>query len=140
MTEAQFEGRIVHLARLCGWRVAHFGALQARDGRWITPARYDGKGFPDLVLIHDQRGLCLFREVKTDTGRVSEEQTVWLLLLTKAGCDAAVWRPKDWPLIEHWLTGRKQGGAAPDGVPAHPRSARAARGPSPSTPTHEVAA
>lgn len=104
MTEADFQRQVIDLAQLCGWRVAHFRAALRKDGSWRTPVAADGKGWPDLVLCHPRRGLCLFRELKTDTGELSPEQEVWLLTLAKSGCDAAVWRPSDWPKIKQWLS------------------------------------
>ena len=52
-------------------------------------------GFPDLTILGDN-GL-MFRELKVETGRVSDEQQEWLDKFTRAGIDAAVWRPSDWP-------------------------------------------
>jgi hypothetical protein len=37
----------------------------------------------------------MFRELKTERGRLSDDQRTWLRALTAAGIDAAVWRPAD---------------------------------------------
>jgi hypothetical protein len=37
----------------------------------------------------------LFRELKTQRGRVTAEQREWLHALLAAGQDAGVWRPED---------------------------------------------
>lgn len=50
-------------------------------------------GFPDSVIV-GPRGV-LFRELKSDTGRPSAEQTTWLRQLQAAGADADVWTPQD---------------------------------------------
>ena len=39
----------------------------------------------------------MFRELKQQDGRMSDEQQVWLDKLTAAKADADVWRPSDWP-------------------------------------------
>ncbi|MFZ8417681.1 VRR-NUC domain-containing protein, partial [Staphylococcus aureus] len=53
-------------------------------------------GFPDLVLVHGDRGRILYRELKSTKGRVSPAQTEWINDLISAGQDAGVWRPQDW--------------------------------------------
>lgn len=91
MTEAEFQAQIVQLAKMCGWRVYH-----THDSRRSEP------GFPDLVLARSGTAV-LFREVKTETGKLSEAQAVWIHLLTQAGADAGVWRPSDWDTIREQL-------------------------------------
>lgn len=93
------------LARLHGWKVAHFRAATLTNGRTVTPVAADGAGWPDLVLVHPVRGV-LFRELKTDRGRVSPHQRVWIDWLEAAGVDVGVWRPRDWPEIQSTLTGK----------------------------------
>lgn len=105
VSEAQLQQQVIQLAQLSGWIVAHFRTARTSSGDYITPVAADGKGFPDLVLVHSSHGL-LFRELKSATGRLSVEQRRWLDVLTDAGLDAAVWRPDDWDEIEATLTGR----------------------------------
>ena len=81
MTEKQFQTQIVMVAKANGWIVYH-----TYDSRRSEP------GFPDLVLVRDR---VLFRELKTNTGRVSVAQKDWGDALTKAGADFKVWRPSD---------------------------------------------
>lgn len=81
MTEKQFQTQIVMVAKANGWIVYH-----TYDSRRSEP------GFPDLVLVRDR---VLFRELKTDTGRISQAQQEWGDVLTKAGADFKVWRPSD---------------------------------------------
>jgi hypothetical protein len=102
MTETEFTDKIVDLAHTFGWSVAHFRPARTEHG-WRTPVAYDGKGWPDLVLAHVDHGV-MYREVKTDSGQVSAEQAAWIALLRVAGADAAVWRPADWPEIQHTLS------------------------------------
>lgn len=105
MSEAEFQRSVIDLARLHGWMVAHFRAATLTNGRTVTPVSADGAGWPDLVLVHPVRG-TLFRELKTDRGRVSHRQQQWLDWLYAAGNNAGVWRPRDWPEIQATLTGR----------------------------------
>ncbi len=106
VSEKAFQGQVIALARLCGWRVAHFRAARTAQG-WRTPVAADGAGWPDLVLVHPRRGLLLYRELKTDRGQVAEEQGAWLAALQAAGQDAAVWRPRDWNTIARTLKGEE---------------------------------
>lgn len=108
MNEADFQRAVIQAARTLGWMVAHFRPALTRSGRWATPVQGDGAGFPDLVLV-DVRGAggVLYRELKADAGRLSPGQRAWLDALAKAGADAAVWRPRDWPVIEATLRREK---------------------------------
>lgn len=107
MTETDFQAGVIEYARLTGWRTAHFRPAMTDKG-WRTPVAGDGKGFPDLVLVHEKRGLLLVRELKSDRGRLTPEQDLWLKALASAGVDVGVWRPKDLPEIEAVLGGKRQ--------------------------------
>lgn len=100
-TERGFQGAVVDLARLTGWRVAHFRPAQTALG-WRTPVEADGQGFPDLVLVRER---VLWRELKADRGRLTAEQRAWISALAAAGEDVAVWRPRDWPVVVATLAG-----------------------------------
>jgi hypothetical protein len=105
-TEADWQAQVVELARLRRWRVAHFatGRVAARGGveRFVTPALYDGAGFPDLVLVRPPR--LLFVELKRQTGRTSPAQDAWLAALFACdGVECYVWRPGDWASVEEVL-------------------------------------
>ena len=80
-SEADFRGWVLHLAALYGWTVYY-----VPDSRWCSCP-----GFPDLTLRRS--GKVLFRELKTETGRLSREQEMWLGDLRACGCDVGVWRP-----------------------------------------------
>ena len=49
----------------------HFG------GDLHGKAYYDATGFPDLLLIHAERNLVWFRELKSRTGKLTERQLRW---------------------------------------------------------------
>lgn len=118
LTEAQFQSKVIALAEVRGWLVAHFTSAQARSGRWVTPMLGDS-GFPDLVLARD--GEIVIAELKREVGYVTAGQARWLEGLTGAegwrgkGARTAwvsptqpafavfVWRPSDWRTIEDVL-------------------------------------
>ena len=101
LNEADFQKQVIDLARIRGWLVAHFRPARViRNGRetWATPVAGDGAGFPDLVLV--RKGIALFRELKTDEGKLGISQKRWL---EEIGLMADVWRPRDWARIEREL-------------------------------------
>lgn len=84
MTEAELLSTVRDACRWGGLLTFH-----AFDSRRSEP------GFPDLVIVGSD-GL-LFRELKTDRGRLTRAQQTWLDTLYRTGADATVWRPVDWP-------------------------------------------
>lgn len=90
MTEQQFQNKVLKIAKQTGWTAYH-----TYDSRRSQP------GFPDLVLVKDR---VLFRELKTDTGKLSEAQKIWERTLLKANADFKVWRPKDMDTIINELS------------------------------------
>lgn len=93
MNEREFQRAVIEVAHSFGWKVAHFRTAMNARGVHMTPVAADGKGWPDLVLVHPQQGVALFRELKSADGRLSAEQARWLADLNAAGLDAGVWRP-----------------------------------------------
>lgn len=85
MTEAQFQTAVLQLAQIYNYEL-----------RYHNPdSRRSQAGFPDLVLASKSRGRLLFRELKTDDGRLSPEQIRTIDVLETVGADIAVWRPLD---------------------------------------------
>ncbi len=83
-SEADFQQRVLKLARDNGWMAFH-----PYDSRRSEP------GWPDLVLIRDEYLLAV--ELKTDKGKVTADQQKWLAAFGKVeDVDAHVWRPSDW--------------------------------------------
>lgn len=85
MSEKQFQAVVVASAQRHGWIVYH-----TYDSRRSAP------GYPDLHLVHVRAGRSVFRELKTEIGRLAPQQKTWLDALTAVGVDAGVWRPMDW--------------------------------------------
>lgn len=79
--ERDWQRTVVATARQLGWMTYH-----THDSRRSDP------GFPDLVMVRER---VVFAELKTLTGKVSEEQLAWLGKLEAAGVEVYLWRPSD---------------------------------------------
>ena len=90
-SETDFQNLVIELAQLRGWLVFHARPSQT-GGRWST-AMQGQPGFPDLVLA--RRGEVLHVELKSEKGRLTEWQKMWLEAL-----DGECWRPSDWDQIQ----------------------------------------
>jgi hypothetical protein len=82
ISEAEFQRRVMIVASQLGWLFYH-----AYD-----PIA-DEAGFPDLVMT--RRGRVIFAELKTEKGKVSDEQRKWLELLSMCPkpVEVYLWRP-----------------------------------------------
>ncbi|MGG7653524.1 VRR-NUC domain-containing protein [Kocuria rosea] len=83
-SEDQLQNHVLQLATVFGWRFHH-----------ETDSRRSRPGFPDLVLVHPKLGRVLWRELKSERGRVRPEQREWISDLQAAEADADIWRPRD---------------------------------------------
>jgi hypothetical protein len=101
MEESDFLKQVIDLAHICGWKVAHFRPAQTERG-WRTAVQGD-TGFPDLVLVRDR---VIFAELKSEKGKLSDTQKVWIECLINASAtnrgsptllspEVYVWRPSD---------------------------------------------
>ncbi len=84
MTEAQLLAVVRDACRWSGVLTYH-----------TADSRCSERGYPDLVCVGTTG--VLYRELKTERGRLTPDQRVWLDRLTLVGVDASVWRPADWP-------------------------------------------
>lgn len=83
LSEAAFQAQVKELAQLFRWDVYHTHRSQFSEA-----------GFPDLVCVRD--GVMLALELKTETGKVTTDQTRWLGALDKVpGVTALLVRPSD---------------------------------------------
>jgi hypothetical protein len=101
MSEEDLQAQILQLAKLEGWLRHHTRPARTQDGGWRTPLQGD-KGYPDLTLAHPD-GLVVIAELKTQRGKPTVEQDVWLDALNGAELYSACWRPSDWDFIEQLL-------------------------------------
>jgi hypothetical protein len=93
VTEADWQSQIIDLARLFGWRVAHFRPAMTKHG-WRTAVSADGVGFPDLLLVRDNR--LVVAELKAETGRLAADQEAWLRAFALVDdVETHVWRPSE---------------------------------------------
>jgi len=98
-TEQGFQDAVVEFAQLNGWKVAHFRQGRTATG-WSTPVAYDGRGFPDLVLVRER---VVFVECKAERGALTKEQKAWRDAIEAAGDEWYCWRPGDWDEVQRVL-------------------------------------
>ena len=90
--EERLLDRVRVLAKKHGWLCYH-----TRD------SRRSGAGFPDVVCTNGVR--IVIAELKSATGKLTQEQAQWIALLTHTGLvDVRVWKPGDWPEIYAYFT------------------------------------
>jgi hypothetical protein len=82
MLERDLQSEILKIARMMGWLCYH-----------TYNSKKSAPGFPDLVMVHPRSGAILFAELKSATGKVTDEQDEWLRALAVRGV-AFVWRPE----------------------------------------------
>ncbi len=110
MKEAEFLKMVLDLAKICGWLRHHQRPGLMRSGKWCSAIQGD-IGFPDLVLCRiggwdgaiSRCSRLIIAELKTDTGRPTKQQAVWLEIMKEVHAEVYLWRPGDWPQIEEIL-------------------------------------
>ena len=96
ISEVNFQAQIVKLAKLRGWKVYH-----------TYDSRKSKKGFPDLILIRDER--IIAAELKTRKKTTTTEQREWLDAFAESGvAESVLWRPDAAPFAEQWRTTRTE--------------------------------
>lgn len=84
MSEKQLQAAIIELATFRGFLYYH-----PHDSRRSVP------GWPDLCLCRGDR--LIFAELKSERGKVTPDQRMWLQALERTGAETYLWRPADWP-------------------------------------------
>jgi len=87
-------------------RVRTLAKAHAFETFHVFDSRKSDVGFPDLTLV--KPGRLIFTELKSQQGKLTPEQTIWLDLLRHSvpGVEVYEWRPRDMPAIERILTRR----------------------------------
>lgn len=99
MLERDFARQVEELLNLYKWRWCHFRPARVKgkgkDG-WVTPLS-GYSGFPDYVAVRmGEPTRLLFIELKSEKGRVTEEQMKWFVSLVASGNESYIWKPSDW--------------------------------------------
>lgn len=102
VTEIDFQEAVIDTAHAYGWIVAHFRPARTSEG-WRTPVSADGAGFPDLVLVKDGQPI-VFAELKSEKGKITEQQQTWINLIAVCDGNVYIWRPSDWDEIQAVLS------------------------------------
>ena len=84
MTEAELSEKVRVMCEAFGLMAFH-----TRDSRGTRA------GYPDWHIVAPGRG-HMWRELKSNRGRLTPEQSAVLDALHNLGEDANVWRPEDW--------------------------------------------
>lgn len=82
MSEAELQRNVVAHLKQFGYRYYHTRYSLGSTG-----------GFPDLFAVKPGRALAI--ELKSQKGKLTGEQEVWLHDLGLAGVETHVWRPSD---------------------------------------------
>ena len=85
LSEKQFERQVKDCAKLFSWLYYHTHRSQ------FSPA-----GFPDCVFATGDRRVpepVIYAELKSEKGKLSEDQRRWLYVLARAGERVFVWKP-----------------------------------------------
>ena len=88
-SEKAFREQVRALANVLGWSV-YF--------TWC--AVHSPAGFPDLVLARER---IIFGELKSEKGKPTAAQMMWLERLSDAGGECYLWRPSDFDNIKDIL-------------------------------------
>lgn len=105
MTEQQLANEILGWAKKFRWLAFH-----VRNSGMGNMTQVQGdKGFPDLILLRDDRMIAAELKIGrkgTVKGEPRPEQTLWLSAFAEIGCpdecspiETYVWRPEDLPSV-----------------------------------------
>lgn len=104
MTEAQFQQQVTELAEWRGWGWAHFRPARTEKG-WRTPVSGPlGGGHADLLLVRDRVVFAELKRGPREKRQTPLAQRGFLEVVRRAGGEAYLWEPADWPEIERVLS------------------------------------
>ena len=93
-SEKEFQATVVEMAQAYGWLVN--GVFEQRHY-----AKRLSKGYPDLTMVRGKR--LIVAELKSEKGKVSEDQLLWATALRGCAVEYYLWRPSDIEQIEELL-------------------------------------
>ena len=93
LSEEELTANVIEMARLFGWRIAHFRSVETKRRGWQTPVQGDGKGYPDLCLVRER---IVFIELKCGRNKLEPEQETWRDWILAAGGEWHLLTDKDW--------------------------------------------
>lgn len=93
ITERELTGQLLELTRLTGFKRYH---------TWRS--KHSAAGYPDETLVRER---LIFLELKTEKGKLTDDQRDWLRALIAAGVEVYVLRPRHLEQIAHVLAARR---------------------------------
>lgn len=93
LTEKELTGQLVQIAHLTNWRRYH---------TWRS--KHSAAGYPDETLVRER---LIFVELKTEKGKLSDEQRDWLRALLAADVEVYIVRPRHLQAIAAVLAARR---------------------------------
>jgi hypothetical protein len=106
MTEKEWQNQVLELAKLLGWKRAHFRTVrvQRKNGSvyYETPVQANGKGFPDLIMVRGNR--LIAAELKRDGEKLEPDQEEWARVLRNTPVEVYAWCPSDFELVQQILS------------------------------------
>lgn len=106
VSEAVFQQQVVELATICGWTCLHVRrSIGRRGGKQAYQTTTSIKGWVDLLIWRP--GQIIAVELKSEKGRLTEEQRECLAGLAAAGVPVYVWRPSDFEELARVLAPKR---------------------------------
>ena len=101
MRERDFARQVETMLDYYGWLWKHDETAQRPGGGFATAFR-GRRGFPDYIAVRGTR--VLVAEIKSDKGKPSSDQLVWLAAFENTGrVESYLWRPADLSTIAEIL-------------------------------------
>lgn len=91
----QWERDVSKLAKMMGWTVASFRAVETKKRGWQVPVDDDGKGWPDKIMFKPRLGRIIAAECKTGKATLTDDQWAWLERMHACGVETFIFRPEN---------------------------------------------
>lgn len=108
--ERDWQRTVVEAAQLYGWKVKldRNVRVQRKNGScyFTTAIGGDGVGFPDLLMLKDDKQITT--ELKVGRNKLTPDQEEWIAAFANVRQTySGVWYPKDWDEAEAILRGER---------------------------------